>query len=76
MARYYGVLSEARNCSLDIDGDGKVLATTDSLIHARIALGMTGSAVTSGITFAPNALRSNWAAIRNYLVTQCAMVIP
>jgi hypothetical protein len=37
---------------------------------------MTGSAVTSGITFAPNARRSNWAAIRTYLVTQCAMVIP
>ena len=76
VARYYGVLSEARNCSLDIDGDGVVSATTDSLMHARIALGMTGSAVTSGITFAPNALRSNWAAIRTYLVTQCAMVIP
>jgi uncharacterized delta-60 repeat protein len=76
VARYHGFPSEARNCSLDIDGDGKVLATTDSLMHARIALGMTGSAVTNGIMFAPNALRSNWAAIRNYLVTQCGMVIP
>ena len=76
VARYHGFPSDARNCSLDIDGDGVVSATTDSLMHARIALGMTGSAVTSGITFAPNALRANWAAIRTYLVTQCAMVIP
>ena len=58
VARYHGFPSDARNCSLDIDGDGVVSATTDSLMHARIALGTTGSAVTSGITFAPNALRS------------------
>ena len=30
---------DARNCSMDIDGDNRVLATTDILIGARVALG-------------------------------------
>jgi uncharacterized delta-60 repeat protein len=76
VARYHGFPNEARNCSLDIDGDGSVLATTDSLMHARIALGMTEIAVTNGITFANHALRKNWSDIRNYLVTQCGMSLP
>jgi len=76
VARYHGFATEVGNCSLDIDGDGKVLATTDALIQARVALGMTGSAVTNGITFAPHAQRQNWADIRSYLITQCGMMIP
>jgi len=62
-----------KNCSLDIDGDGAVIATTDALIHARIALGFTGSAVVNGITFSSNATRNTWPLIREYLVTQCGM---
>lgn len=73
LARYEGGPFEARRCTLDIDGDNQILATTDSLIHARIALGMTGSAVVSGITFAPWATRTTWPAIRDYLITQCGM---
>jgi uncharacterized delta-60 repeat protein len=65
-----------RQCSLDIDGDGKVHATTDALIHARIALGMYGAAVINGITFAAHAARKTWPEIRAYLVTQCGMVMP
>ena len=72
-ARYDGGLFGYRNCSLDIDGDGRVLATTDSLIHARIALGITGTPVIGGITFAPHATRKTWPLIRDYLVTQCGM---
>jgi uncharacterized delta-60 repeat protein len=75
VSRFSGGTIEYRNCSLDIDGDGKVLATTDSLVHARIALGMTGSAVISGITFPTNAIRKLWPDIRNYLITQCGMSI-
>ncbi len=71
--RYEGGPFGYRNCSLDIDGDGAVLVTTDSLIHARIALGITGPAVIGGITFAPNATRNTWPLIRDYLVTQCGM---
>ncbi len=62
-----------KTCSLDIDGDNRVLATTDALIHTRIALGITGSAVTSGITFSPTATRNTWPLIRDFLVTQCGM---
>ena len=75
LARYEGGPFDARNCSMDIDGDNQVLATTDSLIHARIALGLTGNAVISGITFASHATRTTWPAIRDYLVSQCGMSI-
>ena len=75
LARYQGGPFDARNCSMDIDGDNLVLATTDSLIHARIALGLTGNAVIGGITFASHATRTTWPAIRDYLVSQCGMSI-
>ncbi len=63
----------AQQCRMDIDGDGKVLATTDALIQTRIALGLRGSAVTNGISFPVGATRTNWTTIRNYLMTQCGM---
>lgn len=59
--------------TLDIDGDGLTTAAIDSLIHARVALGLTGNAVISGITFPGNAARNTWPLIRNHLVTQCGM---
>ena len=71
--RYDGGPFGYKNCSLDIDGDGLVLATTDSLMHTRIALGITGPAVVNGITFRPTATRNTWPLIRDYLVTQCGM---
>jgi uncharacterized delta-60 repeat protein len=80
-ARYEGGARGYRECSLDIDGDGQTTATVDSLIHARIALGITGSAVIGGITFPANAKRNVWGgsgdnSIRKYLVTQCGMALP
>jgi uncharacterized delta-60 repeat protein len=77
-ARFEGGTMGYQACSLDIDGDGKVLATTDSLIHARIALGLTGNAVIAGIAFPANAKRKTWgdnsaSDIRKYLVTQCGL---
>lgn len=71
--RYDGGPFGYKNCSLDIDGDNRVLATTDSLIHTRIALGITGPAVVTGITFPATATRNTWPLIRDYLVTQCGM---
>jgi hypothetical protein len=53
-----------------------VLANTDALVLTRIALGMTGSAVISGINFPGGATRTNWSDIRTYLVTQCGMSVP
>jgi len=59
--------------TLDIDGDGLTTASIDSLIHARVALGLAGSAVINGILFPANATRNTWPLIRDYLVTQCGM---
>lgn len=76
VARFHGGPLGYRNCSLDIDGDGRVLATSDALIHARLALGMSGSAVTNGIAFPATATRQSWADIRSYLLTQCGLSLP
>jgi uncharacterized delta-60 repeat protein len=76
LARIHGGASAGRECSLDIDGDGRVSALTDGLINTRIALGLTGDAVTNGVRFAVNAQRSNWPSIRNYLVSRCEMKLP
>jgi uncharacterized delta-60 repeat protein len=78
IARFESATKGYRECSLDLDGDGKVLATTDSLIHTRIALGITGNAVTGGITFPANATRDEWGTntsrdLRKYLITQCGL---
>lgn len=75
VARVHGGPFAATQCSLDMDGDGKVQATVDGLISTRVMLGMTGSAVTGGIAFAPHGTRQTWADIRSYLVNQCGMTI-
>lgn len=72
-ARYDGGPFAARVCSVDLDGDGRFLATTDGLIFNRVGLGLTGDAVVAGIVFAPEATRTTWPLLRDYLVTQCGM---
>ncbi|MEQ1597087.1 MAG: hypothetical protein ABL985_18560 [Casimicrobium sp.] len=67
--------SGARNCTPDIDGDGLTTATVDGLVMTRVMLGLTGTAVTGGITFPVAAPRKTWSAIRSYLVTHCAMSV-
>ena len=62
------------NCSMDIDGDGKVLPTTDGLLLSRASSGMTGGAVTTG-AIGTGALRTTWPQIRDYLIGQCGMAI-
>jgi uncharacterized delta-60 repeat protein len=76
LARIHTGALAGRECSLDIDGDGRINALTDGLINTRIALGLTGNAVTNGVQFAANAQRSNWPSIRNYLVSRCEMRLP
>jgi uncharacterized delta-60 repeat protein len=75
LARYLGGPETAKNCSLDIDGDGTVLATTDMLILNRAAAGVPRSALLNGIALAANALRTNTTQIRDYLVGHCGMSI-
>jgi hypothetical protein len=61
-------------CNMDIDDDGKVLATTDGLILTRIAAGMKGNAVVAGAV-GVGARRANWSNIHSYLVNDCGMNI-
>ncbi len=76
LARLHGGPQAARQCTLDVDGDGTMTATRDTLILTRIALGLTGPAALNGISFAPHATRTTWPAIRDHLVTQCGMSLP
>jgi uncharacterized delta-60 repeat protein len=75
VARLHGGEFGAKRCSLDIDGDGVATAETDGLIATRVALGLRGEAVLSGLSFAANAKRNTWPLIRNYLVSQCGMSV-
>ncbi|MEO7256120.1 MAG: hypothetical protein ABIZ64_17990, partial [Casimicrobium sp.] len=75
VARYHGFPSAARNCSMDVDGDGRVIATIDGLLLTRAMLGFTGVALINGITFAAHASRTTERDIREYLVGQCGMSI-
>jgi uncharacterized delta-60 repeat protein len=62
-----------KQCTMDIDGDGQVLGTTDAILHARVAAGLSGNAVLNGLTFAPSAQRTSWPAIRDFLGYHCGM---
>jgi hypothetical protein len=67
-----GITNQNVACSLDIDGDGRFLATTDGLLAARIANGNTGASATQNAIGA-NAARNNWAAIRDHLIYRCGI---
>ncbi len=67
-ARIYADDPPQPGCAVDLDGDSQVYVTTDSLMHVRIALGLTGSAVTNGINFPARATRNTWSSISAYLV--------
>ena len=61
--------------ALDIDGDGRVLPTTDGLILLRVALGLTGDAVVANAT-AAGAPRRSWSDVRAYINGACALGLP
>ncbi len=75
IARYQGGPLGARQCSLDIDGDGVVLGTTDLLILNRVSRGMRLRDAINSIVFAAHATRKTWGELRTYLRTQCDMKI-
>jgi poly(3-hydroxybutyrate) depolymerase len=61
--------------ALDLDGDGAVNANTDGLMLLRVALGLTGDAVTSKAVN-PSGSRVTWAAIRDqHLVNSCKLTL-
>lgn len=61
--------------SFDYDGDGAE-TSNDAVIHARVALGFTEGAVTTGLSFAPAANRTSWTALRSYFNTRCGLNLP
>ena len=63
--------SHAAVCSMDIDGNGRIEATTDGLLIMRYMLGIRGTALVSGALGA-GASRTLPADIENYLATPCA----
>ena len=62
-------------CSLDLDGDGQVLATTDAVLMARAALGYSGAALTTN-AFSAAAPRRTSLDLRSYLIGSCGMALP
>jgi uncharacterized delta-60 repeat protein len=69
-------VGSAFTCSLDLDGDGRVLPLTDGLINLRVSFGMTGNTVLSGIDLPASATRRTWPAIRDFMVKSCGLSIP
>jgi YD repeat-containing protein len=66
---------QAEDLFLDLDGDGQVLAMRDGLMLVRIALELTGTAVTANAVN-PAGTRPDWASIRTYLNTNCSLNLP
>jgi hypothetical protein len=64
----------AQQCALDIDGDGRMLATVDELIATRLMLVFVAQQSSPGLPFRP-VQRSNWPAIQRYLSSQCGAVL-
>ena len=54
--------------ALNLDGTGNANAATDGVLLLRAMFGLTGTAVTNGITLAPG---RTWTDIRTYLNTLC-----
>ena len=54
--------------ALNLDGSGNTSAATDGVLLLRAMFGLTGTAVTNGITLASG---RTWTDIRTYLNTQC-----
>ena len=63
--------SHAAVCSMDVDGNGRVDATTDGLLMTRYMLGLRGPALVSG-ALGTGATRTLPADIESYLATPCA----
>ena len=62
--------STLTGCTLDLDGNGSINATTDGLMMLRALLGLKGTAVTgNALGTAPT--RGDWASIRSYVNANC-----
>jgi hypothetical protein len=64
----------SNNRAYDIDGDGRVLATTDGLMLLRAAIGAPGSQIVANAT-ASDAPRRTWNDIRPILNSGCGLTL-
>jgi hypothetical protein len=60
-------------CTLDLDGDGQVLATTDAAILMRVSAGLRGQSALSNVV-GPGT-RQAWEAIQAVLARDCGMSV-
>jgi predicted peptidase len=67
--------AQQASLALDLDGDNEVHATSDGLMLLRVALGITGNAVTTNAA-RPGAPRTTWTAVRGHLVDKCKLTLP
>ncbi len=74
LRRYLGGPDTTKVCTMDIDGDGIVNATTDGLLLTRISLGIGGNAALAGALGA-GATRTTWTQVRDYLFNECNMPV-
>ena len=73
--RINGSPQTAPTCTMDIDGDGVINATTDGLILLRAMLGISGANALANAV-GTGASRSTWPQVREYLFDQCRMPVP
>ncbi len=76
ISRYVGGPYTQQRCLLDIEGDGKIQATTDALLLRRALVGVDGSALLNSLEVPAGATRSTGAAVREHLIDQCGISIP
>jgi len=64
----------SRNCTLDLNADGRTDAMGDAIILARVLLGLTGAPVLAGT---PNAIAPSgqWLTVRDRLFYQCGLPV-
>jgi uncharacterized delta-60 repeat protein len=65
--RYDGGLDASAACTLDLDGDGQVLAVSDGLLQLRVAQGRFGDVALNGVGQTPGATRTTWPVLREFM---------
>jgi uncharacterized delta-60 repeat protein len=72
VTRHYLDDPPGERCSLDLDGDGEILAATDGLLWARALLGIRGTALVAN-AIGSRAQRTSAAALDAHLSTHCGI---
>lgn len=62
-----------KRCSLDLNADAAIDATSDALIHLRVALGFSGERIVDGLVGLGQTWQEVWNPIRDRLWSQCGI---